>query len=1461
VPDRPPASRGPRRGAIGLLVVGVAATLLYARDRASHNQAVKRERFAAEAEHVADQIIAQVQIFEYGLRGMRGVVQAMGEHGVTRQAIRDYSKSRDLDREFPGARGFGFIRRVPADQEAAFLAAARRDDMPEFAIRQFAPHDGERDVIQYLEPEDRNRGALGLDAASEPARHAATMHALRSGEPTLTSPITLVQASGLKAHSFLLVLPIYRPHLPLTTPAERDAAAYGWSVVPLVSDEVLNTFQLGTRDFSLVLDDVAPSGALEQFFSSTTPGETAVDGLVQALPRALFGRTWRIEVHARPSFVTKLNLERPGLVVASGLVLTVLLSALLFIFLLSRQRNRFMRSQAERLRMFVHGSSDAIITRAIDGAITSWNPAAERLFGYSADEALGRPLDDFVLPGDRTQAITGALPRGAAVLPFDTRGVRKDGAQLDVSVATAPITAANGTVRGATLTIRDTSVARAAERRLRELHAELEQQVSERTQLLESARRDLETILDALPSMVGYWDKDLTNRFGNRAYRTWLGVSAAELKGRRLGDLLDDAQYQQIAGRLEAALRGRAQSFEQEVVIGGATHHHLAHYLPHVVDGEVLGFYALIHDITQSKEAQRKLAESEAFLRRAERVAGVGGWELVLDSGRITWTSETRRIHEVSADYVPRLDTAIAFYAPEGRAAIEAAIAHALATGEGWDLQLPFTTATGRARWIRTVGEVEAAGGKPVRLIGAFQDVTELRRAQAELVQAIAAAEAASAAKSAFLANMSHEIRTPLNAVIGLSYLLEQTALDPGQRASVSKIQVASRSLLGVINDVLDLSKIEAGEMILEDAPFELGELIREIAQLMTPQVEAKRLALNLELAPDLPRVVRGDATRVRQILTNLVSNAVKFTERGYVAISVRCVGRAGDRCTLRYAVRDTGIGISPETQAKLFTPFTQADASTTRQFGGTGLGLSIVRRLARLLGGDAGVQSAVGFGSEFWATMEHAIEEGDGAVERPEPGALHHLEVVIAEDDPPQRASLLAMARALGWRAEAVAAGDQLIARLTERLEAGQPPDALLIDWRIPGVDGLQALAALAARFGRNRIPAAVIASVADRATIERAPDAALADVILTKPITISMLFDAVNTSVVRRGRVLSPPAPSPAAALVELRVLVVDDSDINLEVARGILESAGATVRVCMNGQEAVEILRAHARAFDVVLMDVQMPVMDGNTATSKIRGELGLVDLPIIALTAGALVAERQRSFDAGVTDFLSKPLDPPVLIRTLARHVDHVRRVRSATRGGSIAAPAAQAWPAIEGIDSADVAARLGHDVAMFVTMLGYLLKEIAGLGELAGQPRDAALIARLHKLRGGAGALGARAVHRLAGDAEHALRKDLAHPDVPAMLRELDAALAGLVRAAQPVVDASRAVDRGPAEALDRAAVRALYTLLVQQDLAAIERFHELRGPLRAHTSFAELSDAMDRFDFARAADLLAELAA
>ncbi len=780
-------------------------------------------------------------------------------------------------------------------------------------------------------------------------------------------------------------------------------------------------------------------------------------------------------------------------------------------------------------------------------------------------------------------------------------------------------------------------------------------------------------------------------------------------------------------------------------------------------------------------------------------------------------------------------------------------------------------------RAVQTTWDGELAQLASVRDITARKQAEQLRTHSAELKLQNQRISEASRLKSEFLATISHEIRTPMNAIVGLSYLLEHTRLDSEQSDLLAKVQVASRTLMGLMNDVLDLSKIEAGEVLLESAPFDMPELLRELGQLIAPLARGKPVQLVIEPPPDLPQRLCGDITRIRQILINLLGNSIKFTDRGEVRLSVARMPRPDGLVDLQFTVRDTGIGMSRDSLQRIFRRYKQSDATITRRFGGTGLGLSIVRQLVDLMGGDVQVSSQMGLGSEFRVTLplKPAAETADVAA-----GAAPGLRLLVVEPGPDRRPGLRPLARAMGWQVEALDSVAGMLARLKERVWHAQPPDALLIDPQPGDAEALHELVRLRAGRGRRVLPPIVV--VTDAETPQSAE--LLADARLPRPATAAALFNAINGVLVSRGGARERLAcftnleATGAQCLAGVRVLVVDDSEINRVVASRILEREGAVTRGCSSGREALEALRLDPLV-DLVLMDLQMPEMDGASAARAIRSELGLAQLPIVALTAGALEAERQRARDAGMDDFICKPLNPFALVVAVRRHVERASGQAIALRPRATARErVAAAWPEIEGIDGADVARRLDGDAPLFLSLLGSLLGEYADLRAVPQTLPDdeagrQALGARLHRLRGSAGILGATAVQRLATELELALRQPGTATELHARLAPLTAALEGLDRHARPWLDAEAEAEAGAhtaaddcccsSEAPSSACVEQLMGLLHTQDLQALRVFKSMSAGLRATLSperFAGLQKAIECLEFRNAAALLQHLA-
>ena len=521
----------------------------------------------------------------------------------------------------------------------------------------------------------------------------------------------------------------------------------------------------------------------------------------------------------------------------------------------------------------------------------------------------------------------------------------------------------------------------------------------------------------------------------------------------------------------------------------------------------------------------------------------------------------------------------------------------------------------------------------------------------------VATAEAATRLKTQFLANMSHEIRTPMHAIIGLSQMVLESDVNPRQRDLLEKVKSSADHLMGIINDILDFSKVEAGKMAIESAEFRLESLFETVSNLLGEKSSAKGLELLFQTLPDVPASVVGDALRLGQIIVNLADNAVKFTERGEIVISVQVDRHQLDRVLIRFSVRDTGIGITAGDLEKLFESFEQGDSSTTRKYGGTGLGLSLSRKLALLMGGEMGVESQPGQGSTFWFTALLGVGADNPPHDRPAPD-LRGGRVLVVDDNDVARTVIMGMLLDMTFDVAGVSSGQSAVAAVQRAAAAGKPFGVVYVDCRMPGMDGLETARRLRSLL-LERPPEIVLMSAGDRDDMLAQREATGVHDVLAKPVCQSVLFrKTVNALRIRVETATSMPQvhaqdKAGLAAIHGARVLVVEDHDLNQFLVSHMLAEAGMVVDMAVDGRIAVDMVKT--RVYDLVLMDIQMPVMDGIEATVEIRKIAGLQTLPIVAITANVQAQERQRCFDAGMDDFLGKPFAKDELLRVLTQWI--------------------------------------------------------------------------------------------------------------------------------------------------------------------------------------------------------------
>ena len=796
--------------------------------------------------------------------------------------------------------------------------------------------------------------------------------------------------------------------------------------------------------------------------------------------------------------------------------------------------------------------------------------------------------------------------------------------------------------------------------------ADLEKLVADRTEKLKQSEEYSRLILQS--AAEGIFGTDVEGRctFANEATLKMLGYATGEIIGRSMHDLFhhsnaDGSPHLRKDCPIYLSYTRGTTSFRRDEVFwrkDGSPFDVSYTSVPQRKGDAIIGSVVVFRDITERKKAEDAIRESEYHLKSILTTTNEGFW-WIDNSGRTVDVNNTMCKFLARPREAIMGKTVFDFLDAENTAIMKEQLRRR-ANGETGVYEVALSRPDGsKLLCLLHATPLYDKNGIKTGSFAMITDITRHKKMEEELIIARNKAEAATRAKSDFLANMSHEIRTPMNAVLGMTHLALNTDLTPKQRDYLNKIQISANSLLGVINDILDFSKIEAGKMSMESIGFNLDEVLDNLSTQITIKAQEKEgLEVLFRTDNNVPRSLVGDPLRLSQVLMNLTNNAIKFTEHGEIVVSTELAGMTRKTATLQFSVRDTGIGLTEEHMSRLFTSFNQADTSITRKYGGSGLGLTICQRIVEMMGGKIWVQSTPDVGSTFFFTAVFGTDQEAERVRYVPPLNLIGIKVLVVDDNPTSREIFQKMLESFSFEVTLVASGEEGLEEI-EKSIAGHPYDLVVMDWKLPGMDGIEAARRIKQNSRLTKIPPIVLVSAYGREEIIWKAEAAGLEGFLIKPIRSSVMFDTImNVLTKDTARELRPdgrkePASDVMNGIEGARVLLIEDNEINQQVAMEILGAAGVIVSLANNGREAVDAVQADH--FDALLMDVQMPVMDGYTATRIIRGDERFKNLPIIAMTAHAMAGDREKSLEAGMNDHITKPIDPNQLYAKLAQWI--------------------------------------------------------------------------------------------------------------------------------------------------------------------------------------------------------------
>ncbi len=1180
-----------------------------------------------------------------------------------------------------------------------------------------------------------------------------------------------------------------------------------------------------------------------------------------------------------------------------------------------RVLHRFQTANALRKAVLNSASQISIVATDIDGTITVLNTGAENLLGYRAEELIGKQSPELFLSETELIGRSSRLTahRGRTVTPSrllfeyaflgmseqsEWTYIKRDGTPFPVNMTVNALRDSDGAVSGILCIAMDITERKQAEEALKRAHDELERRVAERTRELARANTELhseinerrlveEALKKSEEQLTGIMDS-ITDRMSildEHLNIVWANDIAKRLFGQ---DLVGSKCYDRYRRRdrvcedciaLKTLSDGKIHEHETDAV--DLSGNRLILWCTTSVtewhrDGRPKLIVENSRDITARKQAEEALRASEEKYRGIFDNAAEGIFQTTPEGGFLTANAAFVRIlgYDDQEDLIRNVtDLKRQMYVnPKKRDELSRRMRE---DGYVKDFEARFHRKDGSVIQVSLNAHAVRDENQEIKYYeGMLEDITQRKQAE-ELKLAKEAAEAATHAKSEFLANMSHEIRTPLNAIIGLTDLAMGTVMTDKQRDYLGKIQVSGKSLLGIINDILDFSKIEAGRLELESTPFTLREILDDLSDIFSGKAAEKGIEMVFAVSDDVPEDLVGDPLRLIQVLTNLTGNAIKFTDQGEVVVKVRVLRREAGGVRIGFEVTDTGIGIDRSIIGKLFTAFTQADGSTTRKFGGTGLGLTISKRLVEMMNGEIGVRNNPERGCAFHFSARFGLGEKPREAD-PIPRSFSEKRVLVVDDNPTALEVSAQMLKSFGIRPTLADSGEKALALL--RAGTGEFPfDLVIMDWMMPGKDGIDTIREIRNRPEIARTPV-VLLTAFGREEVMRQADALEIRAFLVKPIKHSVLLDTladVFGETGRAGRKRRPKGPETWDIRKGCKVLLVEDNPINRQVATEILTGVGLAVEAVNDGAAAVEAVQ-HAR-FDAVLMDIQMPVMDGYQAARFIRNQLSMADLPIIALTAHAMSGDRERCIDARMNDYVTKPINRKELFSVLERWLPDPDSPETAVRMPEVPA-AEEAGPALPdhlpGLDIRSGVDRIGGKIPLYLDLLENFVRRYTDardrVAEMAADDRGSEALGFLHAMKGAGGNISAFDLIR----AVEALEKGIAGGAVDLDQRmetfqgELKRVLASAEQLSRRFAAAPKTI-AAPRKEVDVAGLASkllqLDDLLEKNDLEAEEFLEavkpEIAASLDAGAPLEELVGRVAALEFDAARSLLSDILA